>query len=130
MADRSQNPFSFLSTKVVFGGMLAIILALGGVIVTPMLTLSVPTIKLMIDDAIKCSSVATAQQIKDLDTSKLSVGTYVADEKRRAEERNGMEERTDIKLKAIDDKVTSLNKKVDRIDRGMEKLLDVYIKGK
>ena len=79
------NPFSFLTTKVVFGGMLIVIVTLLGVIVTPMLTLSVSSIRLLIDDAVKCSSAATASEIAKVRLEKLDVDTYIADQRRISE---------------------------------------------
>lgn len=79
------NPFSFLTVRAVFGGMLLIIVTLGGVIISPILTLSTPGIRLMIDEAVKCATVATAQEIAKVRQEKLDIDTYIADQKRITE---------------------------------------------
>jgi hypothetical protein len=104
------NPFSFLTVKAVFGGMLAIIIVLGGVIVSPMLTLSVSSIKLMIDDAVKCSATATAQEIAKIDQKKLDVDTYIADQRRITENED------------------AIRKSIQKIDANVDMLIRIQLR--
>ena len=106
-----QNPLSFLTSRSIFGAMLAIILVLGGVIITPFLTLSVPTIRLMIDEAVKCSAEATIKEVHKIRMEKLDVDTYVADQRR------------------VTDNEDQIRKSIDRIDKNVDWLIKMQLKG-
>ena len=110
------NPFQFLTARVVFGAMLAIILVLGGVIVTPFLTLSVPTIRIMIDEAVKCSAEATIVEVQKIRTEKLDVNTYIADQRRVTEN----EEHIRAQIASIDGKLDWLIKMQIRESRAVK----------
>lgn len=105
------NSFSFLTPKVVFGGMLAIIIGLGGLLLTPILTLSTPTVKLLITEAVKCSADATTNEMQKLKLEKLDVDTYIADQRRVSEN---------------DEKITE---SISRLDTKIDWLIKIHVSG-